>query len=180
MGRPKALLPFEGETFLDRLIARFSGICHPVIVVVGYGADRVRAGIANIDLAEVVINPEPERGMLSSLQCGLRAVPDAGAVLFTPVDLPSIRRSTIEALASVEALGATADVAMPVCDGRKGHPVRVSRQVIAELLALPVAAQARDVIRRYEAQLLPVDDPGILHDVDTPTDYKALLGGVRS
>lgn len=171
MGRPKPLLEFEGETFLDRLITRFSGICRPVIVVLGYGADQVRTGIAHGGLAEIVINPAPERGMLSSLQCGLRSVPlDVEAVLFTPVDLPSIRPSTIEILIRTPAA-----VAIPLCDGRKGHPIRVSRQVVEELLALPVEAQAGDVIHRHRAHLVDTGDPGILHDVDTPQDYDALL-----
>src|SRR5262250_1941530 len=104
MGRPKPLLEIEGETFLDRLILRFTGICRPVIVVLGYAASRVRARIAHGELAEFVLNPEPERGMLSSLQCGLRNIPpEIEAVLFTPVDLPGIQRSTIEKLAAVSA-----------------------------------------------------------------------------
>jgi CTP:molybdopterin cytidylyltransferase MocA len=175
MGRPKPLLEFEGETFLDRLITRFSGICRPVIVVLGYGAEQVRDGIVHGDLAEIVINPAPERGMLSSLQCGLERVPaNVDAVLFTPVDLPSIRSTTIAMLA-----GTPAAVAVPLFEGRKGHPVRVSRQVMEELLALPLTSQARDVIHRHRAQLVETGDPGILHDVDTPQDYDALLAGVQ-
>lgn len=175
MGRPKPLLDLEGETFLDRLIARFSGICRPVIVVLGHGAEQVRAGIRLGAQAGFVINPEPERGMLSSLQCGLSHVPaEVEAVLFTPVDLPSILRSTIEGLSRISAA-----VAIPLFEGRKGHPVRVSREVVKELLALPVESQARDVLRRYRAFLFETSDPGVLHDVDTPQDYEALLAGVR-
>jgi len=171
MGRPKPLLQLEGETFLDRLITRFLGICQPVVVVLGYGADTVRTGITHAASADIVINEEPERGMLSSLQCGLRRVPaNCEAVLFTPVDLPAIRRSTIQKLADTAAA-----VAMPVFEGRKGHPVRVSREVIRELLALPVDAQARDVIHNHPAAFVETDDPGILHDVDTPAEYDALI-----
>jgi len=171
MGRPKPLLKLEGETFLDRLIIRFSGICGPVIVVLGYGAEQVRAGIAHGDLAEIVINPAPERGMLSSLQCGLRHAPaDVEAVLFTPVDLPSIQPATIALLARTQAT-----VAIPLFEGRKGHPVRVSRQVMDELLALPQEAKASDVIHRHSADLIDTGDPGILYDVDTPKDYEALV-----
>ena len=175
MGRPKPLLPFGGETFLDRLIANFTGFCNPIIVVLGYGADTVRAGIARAAQAEIVINDRPERGMLSSLQCGLKHVPgEVKAILFTPVDLPAIRPETIAALAEEHA-----GVAIPTFGGRKGHPVRISRQVAGELLALPIDAQARDVIHRHNATLIATADPGILHDVDTPADYEALLAGAR-
>jgi molybdenum cofactor cytidylyltransferase len=170
MGHPKPLLQFEGQTFLDSLIERFEGICEPIIVVLGYAADQVRSGIARSAQVEIVVNPTPERGMLTSLQCGLASVTQDA--LFTPVDLPGISRKTIERLAAADG-----PVVIPAYQGRKGHPVRVSRAVIAELLALPVDAQARDGIRRHDAQLIEVDDPRILHDVDTPADYYALLAG---
>ncbi len=170
MGRPKPLLQFEGQTFLDSLIQRFEGVCEPIIVVLGYAADQVQSGIARSAQVEIVVNPAPERGMLSSLQSGLaRVTHDA---LFTPVDLPGISRQTIETLAAAEG-----PVVIPTYQGRKGHPVRVSRTVIADLLALPLDAQAPEALRRHDAQLIAVDDPGILHDVDTPADYYALLAG---
>ncbi|HXF27317.1 MAG TPA: NTP transferase domain-containing protein, partial [Bryobacteraceae bacterium] len=68
MGTSKALLTVGGETFLDRLIGLLSVVCEPVIVVTGHDALQAKDGM-------FVTNPEPERGMLSSLQCGLRAVP---------------------------------------------------------------------------------------------------------
>jgi molybdenum cofactor cytidylyltransferase len=175
MGRPKPLLEFDGETFLDSLIQRFRGICSPIIVVLGYGADQVRSGIVGAGQVEFAINPAPERGMLSSLQCGLSRIPeDSGPVLFTTVDLPAISRTTIEILASGHA-----EVAIPTYEGRKGHPVCISRAVAVELMALPVEARADDILRRHEAKLIPVDDPNILHDVDTPGDYEALLARAR-
>ena len=170
MGSPKPLLELDGETFLDRLIGVFSGVCNPVIVVLGYNADQIRAGIRRGSEAQIVVNPAPERGMLSSLQCGLVEVP--GAAMFTPVDYPCISQATVEALAVV----AEAPVAMPTFAGRRGHPVRVSSPVVAELLALPLVAQARDVIRRHAAStvLVEVPDVGIVNDVDTPEAYREL------
>jgi len=176
MGRPKPLLHLNGETFLDRLIGRFSAICSPVIVVLGYDAARIRAGIRNAGDAKFVVNPAPERGMLSSLQSGLRSLPwDADAVLFTPADLPAIQSTTIAAVAAQDV----ATIAIPRCGGRNGHPVRISQAIVAELLALPEDAQARDVLHRHRAEtlFLEIGDPGILHDVDTPADYETLISG---
>lgn len=176
MGRPKPLLSFEGATFLDRQIACFSGICEPIIVVLGYCAEDICAGIERAGEVEIAINAEPERGMLSSLQCGLSRLPrDIDAALFTPVDLPCISRSTVQALA-----GAEADFAVPVFHGSKGHPVRVSRAVIDDILALPPAAQARDALSRHRLLRIDVDDPGILVDVDTPAEYDALIDSLRT
>src|SRR5579864_8573994 len=100
MGTPKALLRFEDETFLDRMIRLFAAVCNPVIVVLGHNAEQIRSGIERASQAVFTVNPDPERGMLSSLQCGLKEIPpDAEAVLFTPVDHPSLRSATIEKLA---------------------------------------------------------------------------------
>jgi molybdenum cofactor cytidylyltransferase len=172
MGRPKPLLRFEGETFLDRLVGRFAGIAQPVRVVLGYGADQVRAGVAHGRSIEFVINPDPSRGMLSSLQRGLAGLPvETDGAFFMPVDLPHLRRTTVEALAA-----ANGPLVIPAYCGRHGHPVRASRAIISELLALPWTAKASDVIHRHRAVFLDVDDPGVLYDIDTPADYEALVG----
>ncbi len=172
MGRSKPLLLFEGKTFLERSIERFADICDPIVVV-------VRHGMGHVKQARFVVNPEPEGGMLSSLQCGLRGVGDCDAVLFTPVDLPAMARSSVEAVAA-----SAGKIVIPRHKGRNGHPVRVNAEIVAELLAASVAGKAHDVLRRHRAEtrFIDVDDAGIVHDVDTPGDYDALLAahGVRT
>src|SRR6185369_9380262 len=111
------------------------------------------------------VNPAPERGMLSSLQCGFRAVPDeVERVFFMPVDLPAISGATVAAL--VENAG-TPPLILPRYDGKRGHPVLVRRDLIPEFLALPSSAQARDIVERHESEIRYVDvnDPGILADI---------------
>src|SRR5258708_14312456 len=130
MGRPKPLPPVDGETFLHRMIAAFSGICRPIKVVLGHDADRIRAGIRRAADAEFVVNPDPDRGMLSSLQCGLAHLGgDVDAVLFTPADLPSIHSSTIAAVA-----GSDAAIVIPRCRGRDPPRRRASRAPAAHTL----------------------------------------------
>ena len=180
MGSPKALLEWEGQTFLDRWIAMFSEVCNPVVVVLGHDGDVVRAGLRQTHLARLTANPDPDRGMLSSLQCGLHALPDdAQGFLFTPVDQPAVALGTVARL--VEAARDGALVAVPCYGGRRGHPVYCSAALIPEFLALPPSAQARDVIRahREQTRYVDVDDPGIVTDVDYPADYQRLLASAR-
>ena len=73
MGSPKALLDYRGETFVERLVRLFSRVCDPVIVALGNHPEPIRARIEGC--AEVVINPDPDRGQLSSLQTALAALP---------------------------------------------------------------------------------------------------------
>jgi len=174
IGSPKALLELNGATFLDRLIRAFRAACDPLIVVLGYDAEHIRESIPAD--ATAVLNPDPARGMFSSLQCGLRALPPhIDAVIFTPVDYPALRADTIAALAKAfEQM--QAPITRPRYAGERGHPVCISRCVIDELLALPVTAQARDVIHAYRprTEYVDVDDPGILVDIDLPEDYQRL------
>ena len=177
MGTPKALLRFEGECFLDRLIRLFAGHCDPVIVVLGHQSAEIRAGIERASEAIFVVNPDPERGMLSSLQCGLNAVPaEVDAVMFTPVDHPGMQSSTIETLAA-RFRQDRAPMTVPVYAGAHGHPVCIARAPIAELLALPPTAQASEVIHRYVPQTIYVEvgDPAVTRDVDDPKAYAELI-----
>jgi molybdenum cofactor cytidylyltransferase len=185
MGSPKALLEFQGETFLDRLIGLFARRCAPVIAVLGAQREIVRAGLRRPGEALIVDNPDFRLGQLTSMQCGLRAVPAAAdAVLFTLVDHPAVAPATIDALleALSEALseaGAPAALRIPRFNGRRGHPIRISRSLIPEFLALPAGSSAREVVTRHASEIayIDVDDPGILADVDNPAAYASLLAG---
>lgn len=175
MGSPKALLDYRGETFLGRLVRVISGECDPVIVVL-----REQSSAAALGACRIVINPDPERGQLSSLQTALTAVPAAAeGFLFTPVDCPAIEPETVSRLtnAFVRRDPSTLLV-IPRHDGRRGHPVCAARHLIAELLALPATGQAREVIRCHadQTQYIDVDDAGILADIDDPEAYRRLAG----
>ena len=177
MGTPKALLRIGSQTFVDRLVEAFSPVADPVIVVLGHDSELLRRGIKTRSPVLFALNAQPERGMLTSLQCGLRALPQTiEAVIFTPVDYPNCKGTTIAAIANTFRGGAC-DVVIPVCRGMKGHPVCISRRVIGELLELSAVRDARDVIRRHRdaTVFVEVDDPGITTDVDTPEDYRNLL-----
>ncbi len=166
MGRPKALLPIAGQTFLGRLIMLYSTCCEPVVVVLGHQAAVIRAGVEAE--AKWVVNGQPELGQLSSLQTGLRAVPAGVDCLFQPIDYPAVRAATVELLAATEG-----ELVIPRFEGKRGHPVRISPAIIAELLSLPVGGQAREVIRAHYAEALFVDvaDAGVVTDIDTPEDF---------
>ena len=172
MGRPKALLEYQGETFLGRLQRVLFTNCDPVVVVVGHDAATIRPALD--PRAVVVVNPDPERGMLSSLQAGLERLSQAEWVLFLPLDYPAIHSDTVARLC--ESPTATHNIVMPRYQGRRGHPVLITQTIIQELLALPVDGAARDVIRSHNDEILYLDvnDPAILMDVDTPEDYQVL------
>ena len=177
MGRPKALLDYRGQTFIDRLILVVSEVSDPVIVVLGYHADTIRPHIKSH--ARIVINPLPERGQLSSLQTALRELPaDADGFLFLPVDCPTVRGDTIQRLAaSFAARSSETLFVIPRWEDKRGHPVFAAPEIAREILDLPPEAQARDVVHRHVGHTLyvDVDDPGILTDIDDPAAYQRLI-----
>jgi molybdenum cofactor cytidylyltransferase len=170
MGRSKAMLEYRDETFLSRAVRLFQRFCDPIVVVIPPSGLECPAGVI------CTVNPAPERGMLSTLQCGLRALPDtARFVFFTLVDLPAIAPQTVTALA--KAAG-QAPAIIPRYGERRGHPVLIAREIVPEFLDLPASATARDVIERHAADIVyvDVDDLGIVADIDEPADYARLTG----
>jgi molybdenum cofactor cytidylyltransferase len=173
MGFPKALLRYRDETFLNRLTGLFLARCSPVIVVLGANAGRIRDSV--LRPATFVLNADYQRGMTTSLQCGLRAVPpEAEGVLFTLVDHPAVSAETIDALLGAEK----GLLRVPRLGGRRGHPIWFSAELIPEFLAIPENGAARDVVRAHTADtnFLDLDDPGILADIDDPAAYVKLTG----
>lgn len=181
MGSPKALLEYRGETFVGRLARVLGGLCDPVIVALGYHADRIRPAIEG--RARIAINPAPERGQLSSLQTALAQLPEsAEGFLFIPVDCPAVEPETVtRAIAAFRGRDPKIHFVVPQYRGKHGHPVCASRDIAAEILALPETAQARDVVHRHVPDTLyvDVDDAGILTDVDDPERYRRLAESAK-
>lgn len=178
VGSPKALLEYGGATFLDRLIASLGAHCSPVIVVLGHDAEKIRAGCRRGGEVTFVLNPDPERGQLASLQCGLAAVPaECEGVMFTPVDYPKVRDTTVEKLAAAVREKTNEKVIVPQALGVHGHPVYVAKELIPEFLDLPETASAREVIHRWRDRTgyVEVDDGGIVRDIDDPESYRKLF-----
>ncbi len=172
MGQPKALLPYRGSTFLEHILGAIEeSSIDETVVVVGHHREAITA---RIDLRSVVYNEDYEAGMVTSLQAGIRVLPDdaSGAVIFL-VDHPVIGPKTIDALLSRFKPGS---ILLPVYGGRRGHPVLFSRAVLDEILALPATAGANTVVRRRAERVIEVevDEPGILVDVDTPEQLESL------
>jgi nicotine blue oxidoreductase len=162
-GVPKAHLTLGGETFLARLVRLFAAAgCGPIAVV--EGAHRLDVPPP----AFAVAAPDWSRGMRASLRAGLAALPP-GPVLLTHADRPLVEPATLTALLVAPA----GRPAIPVHAGRRGHPVRLPAALRDRLLEED-DTPLRDVLTAYDVFYLIVDDPGVLLDVDTPSEYQAL------
>jgi molybdenum cofactor cytidylyltransferase len=140
-----------------------------VLAVVRPDSTRLREFLAKED-CRIVICDKAQEGMGASLACAVRAAQDAGGFVVALADMPFIRASSIAAVR--DALVAGAPLAAPYFRARRGHPVGLSAAFRRELEALEGDEGARRIIAAHEASLrkIPVGDPGVLRDIDTPGD----------
>ncbi len=111
--------------------------------------------------------------MGDSIAAAVRATPDANGWLVLPGDLPLIQASTLLLLA--EKL-ARHDVVIPVCKGRRGHPVGFSRACREQLMGLKGEQGAARVAHSHVVMEVPVDDVGAITDIDTVEDLQRAEG----
>jgi CTP:molybdopterin cytidylyltransferase MocA len=182
LGRNKLLLPFRGGTVLSETVSRLlAAPLDRVVVVLGHAAEDVRlgAGLPPDDRLALVVNPGWEEGMAASLRHGLRACPDAEAVVVALGDQPDTDPAVVGRL--LAAFRAGVPLAVPVhadphAPGgeRTGHPVLFARGLFGELEGLRGDMGARAVVRRHASQAARIPAPS-LRDVDTEADYRALI-----
>lgn len=179
MGRPKALLRAGADTFLERAVRLLrQGGCDDVVVVLN-AEDPIRETIATRAGGRVIRGEGRDSEQIDSLRAGLKALPrDTEAAVALPVDHPRVEPRTVSRL--IEAFRSRrAPVILVSHGGEHGHPVLFSSQVFGELLAGKLPEGARSVIHRHDGdvEVLEVDDPGVLIDVDTPADYRSQREG---
>jgi molybdenum cofactor cytidylyltransferase len=183
MGRDKALLPWHGGTFLSGAIDALRPHVDLVIVVVGKNKDALVYTI-NTYAAYEVENVNPERGQFSSLQAGLQEVLNRGrdAAIVALVDRPPARPETV-GLLKEQFLHVGEDenkwAVVPELNGVHGHPIVIGREMINAFLKAPASATARDIEHGMAARIayVPVADPNVVANVDTPEDYEHVQHG---
>jgi len=175
MGRPKLLLPFRGRPLIAAVVdALRAGGVDTIVLVIAPEDEELRAWARQAGV-DVAVNPDPERGMLSSIQEGLAALPRDQILLVSPADLPRLRAASVAELLR-RMLAAGAPLAVPVYQGKRGHPLAIAPALIPEIPTLDPRIGLKQLRDRHAAELLevPVDDPGVVMDVDTPEDYDKL------
>ena len=180
MGRPKLILPIEGETLVSRVVSAFreAGV-HPIIVVAPpleiEGARRI-AEEARARGAFVVVPNGPTADMRASVEFGLRALirdfalPEA--VLIAPADSPGLASNVIGQV--IDRYYSSASIVTPIRNCKRGHPLLLPWEVALKIFDLPpdVGVNALLSLRADRICELPIDDPGAFEDMDTPEDYR--------
>jgi xanthine dehydrogenase accessory factor len=180
MGAVKALLDAGGRPLVRAVCERLlEAGCDRIIAVLGHHRQAIEPELPKSDAIRVVVNPDPDRGQVSSMALGLRAAADEGApfALVALVDQPPVDRACIEVVARAAAVEPSA-VHLPTFGAARGHPSALPTALASELSAARPGEGARDVIARLGVPVRehPVDDPGIALDLDTPEDVARWRG----
>jgi molybdenum cofactor cytidylyltransferase len=184
MGRAKATLPLDGDdTFLSRIVRTFleAGV-DDVVVVVGHEAEGIvsRFSVGGLP-ARFVLNPDYDRGQLSSLVAGLGVIDRPGviATLVTLVDVPLVSAATVRAV--VDRYRRThAPIVRPTSGTRHGHPLLIDRSLFDALRAADPVQGAKPIVRAHASPAgdLEIADEGAFLDIDTPEEYAKVVSSL--
>lgn len=168
MGAPKAELLVGGRRLLDHAVtALVSGGCDPVVAVVRSGTTAPGA--------RCIVNPDPARGMRSSLALAIEESGDADALAVLLVDLPGVRADAIKAVVDAWRPGR---IAVASYGARRGHPTAMAPNMWREALALAEPEEgARGLLRARPELVDEVAVGGDPTDLDTTEDLRRWLQG---
>ena len=175
MGQPKMLLPWRTESVLSHVISVFheAGV-EDILVVTGGARERVESAVSHLKVKIIFNEQFVEGGMLSSIQCGIRALThQTQAVLIGLGDQPQVQAGSVRAVCDVYR-ESESKIVVPSFNMRRGHPWLIERSLLGDLTAIRSPQSPRDFLNthRKKIQYVNVDDPGILADLDTPDDYR--------
>jgi molybdenum cofactor cytidylyltransferase len=169
-GSMKLVADVDGLPLLQRTLASLldAGVARVVVVTRDGAAFPAVPALADPRVTTAV-NPDPARGMFSSIQAGLGAA-GGDVVLVLPADMPFVSAATVEAVAARAA--ASGAVIVPAHGGRRGHPIAIPRRLCDRLATLAPEASLKEALAAVGAPRLELDvaDPGVVHDVDVPDD----------
>ncbi|HEY7317329.1 MAG TPA: nucleotidyltransferase family protein [Candidatus Binatia bacterium] len=176
MGRPKALLPIDGQTFIERIVAALKQTrVGKIIVILGHNASELQPKISHLPV-EILINTDYKLGQLSSLQLAVRHLHldhDCDGMLVHLVDHPYLTPALVQEM--IRRFYETKKrIIVPKFHGKRGHPVIFSRELFAELLSAPADQGAKAVVNAHRADTLEIEteEAGIALDIDTPELYE--------
>jgi molybdenum cofactor cytidylyltransferase len=175
MGRDKRRLPLRGSTVLAQTVNSLrQGGLTPLLVILE--PDSPCIGLAGLEDAQILTNPAPERGMLSSIRVGLAAVPaSAAAVAVLPGDHPFVPAEAVARIIE-HVRQHRPRLLVPRFGDKRGHPLILDRSLLDEAMACDDTVGLRQLVRRHEEELVVLDLPflGAEHDLDTPDDLHRL------
>lgn len=174
MGQFKPMLSIGSISMAQRVIATFqqAGV-QKIVMITGYNAEALEHHLSGSGILFLRNEQYETTQMFDSVKIGLGYLQNkCDRVLLTPVDVPLFTAKTVQALLQTQA-----PLACPMCQGQQGHPIMIASYLLSEIMNDCGEQGLKGAIDRCHAELakVPVDDPGTIHDADTPEDFTSLI-----
>ena len=158
--------PLLNHTLRSLLDAGVTGI----VVVIAPDANFESVALLNDPRVIQAVNPDPARGMFSSIQTGFAGAPDGHPILVLPGDMPFVQSATVAAVTAHAR--ESGNIVSPRFGGRRGHPVALPASLRESLLRASPSRSLADILDAppHQREYIDVDDAGVLRDVDTRAD----------
>jgi len=170
---PKMLLPFNGKTMIEKVIENVTNSeVFNTLVVLGSYRDEILGIIKDLPVVPCY-NEHYKSGMLSSVQCGFRNLPDRyDAAMVFPGDQPLIEPAVINKIIAGYRSGGKG-ILIPVYKKKRGHPLLIDYRYRDMIYSLNAEEGLRSLAGKNhrDVQEIPVNSPGIIKDIDTKEDY---------
>ena len=176
MGQPKLLLPWGETSIMGHLIEQWKKlgaeqiavVCSGDAIVIERELDRL-----NFPQSSRVVNPDPDRGMFSSIQCAARWQGWQSDLTHWAIvlgDQPHLKVETLRTILNFSAAHSD-KVCQPRKDGHRYHPVLLPKTIFNELLE-STAESLKEFLESCEMAYCELNDPGLELDIDRPEDYQ--------
>ena len=170
----KPMLKIGTVTVVRRIISTFQLVgADPIVLITGYQAELLESHVSHMGITCLRNEAYATSQMFDSAKIGLSYLQKrCDRIFFTPVDIPLFTSHTVRSLLNTNAM-----IAVPVCQGKEGHPLMLDKLAVEKLLAYQGDSGLAGAVESsgFSKQKIEVDDEGILFDMDTPDDYLELL-----
>ncbi|MFP4077711.1 MAG: nucleotidyltransferase family protein [Bacillota bacterium] len=161
---------YHGKPLILSTIETMKPHVRRVVVVSGHHHGTLRLLLKGMPDVTIVKNPDYDQGMFSSIKVGMRHTKDD--VFIIPGDCPMVVSTTYDQLEQGNHA-----IRVPAYQGRRGHPIFIASTLRDDLLKAPASTNLKAFRDSKGFETVPVDDPGILIDIDTKEDYDKITKG---
>lgn len=173
MGDFKPLMNIGSISVVKRLIFTLQAAeCSPIVLITGHRSEDLKKHVEGMDVICLKNENYETNQMFDSVKIGLAYLADkCEQLIFTPVDVPLFKAHTVSIL-----IASDAKLAVPVCEGKEGHPLLIGQDILESLLLFQGDHGLAGAIAEcsVEKRLIEVEDEGILYDADTKEDFNEL------
>lgn len=166
--KPKALLKYNDKTFVESIVEKLKSIqlCDNLIVL-GYYKDKIEKIALSLEL-KVIINNNPDLGMFSSVQKGVKSINEISHIMLWPVDHPAVKIDTLKQIVNVSYINPQS-IIIPVYNEQGGHPTILPPFFIDIIKNADTQKERTDLLINSFKELIryvEVNDSAVINDID--------------